>query len=119
MKIIINQIGKIPSKKNNMKVFRNRMVKPKSLKEFEGALKLIAINQMTMIGGRTIDGDVSFDLDVTFGDKRKRDIQNCFGSICDALNDVCYHDDSQIVELSARKRYKKNTWKYTITIQSI
>lgn len=119
MKIILEQYGKIPAKKNNMRVYNNKLVKPKSVKYFEGDLRLAAINHMTMIGCHTMEGNVKLNLDVTFGDKRRRDLQNCFGSICDALNDVCYYDDSQITELSATKKYIKNVWKFTITIQSL
>tara|TARA_Y100001973_G_C5038482_1_gene251632 strand:+ start:302 stop:664 length:363 start_codon:yes stop_codon:yes gene_type:complete len=119
MVIIIERKGKIPSKKNRMKVWRNRMVKEKSVKNFESELKMYAIQQMTIAEIKTIDGPVRLRLDVVFGDKRKRDLQNCFGSICDSLNDVCYHDDSQIVELIGSKKYSHGDWSYRIEITSL
>jgi Holliday junction resolvase RusA-like endonuclease len=119
MKIIIEKSGKIPSKKNRMKVWRNRMVKEKGVKDFERELRMFGIQQMTFAGLRTLDGPVRLRLDVTFGDKRKRDLQNCFGSVCDALNEVCYHDDSQIVELSGSKQYIYGVWTYRIEVESI
>ena len=119
MKIIIERAGKIPSKKNRMKVWRNRMVKERGVKDFEDGLKMFAIQQMTIGGLRTLDGPVRLRLDVTFGDKRKRDLQNCFGSVCDALNEVCYHDDSQIVELSGSKQHMNGVWTYRIAVESI
>lgn len=119
MKIIIEQTGKIPAKKNSMRVYNNRMIKPKSVKEFEERLKMQAIINMNLIGGLTLEGDIRLTLEVTFGDKRRRDLQNCYGSVCDSLNDICYHDDSQIVELYGYKRYEKNVWKYKITVEEI
>ena len=102
-----------------MIVTRNRMIKPKKLKEFEYQLKTLAIDEMTRKQQQTLSGPVSLHLTVTFGDQRRRDIQNCFGSICDALNDVCYHDDSQIVEITGVKRYEKNNWEYIIQVETI
>ena len=119
MKIIIEQTGKIPAKKNSMRVYNGRMIKPKSVKAFEENLRMQAIINMNMIGGLTLEGDIRLTLDVTFGDKRRRDLQNCFGSVCDSLNDICYHDDSQTIEIIGSKRYEKNVWKYTITVEEI
>ena len=58
-------------------------------------------------------------LDVTFGDRRRRDIQNLFGSVCDSLNGVVYDDDHQITKVSGSKVYKKGHWEYTITITTL
>ena len=32
------------------------------------------------------DGPVALSVAVVFGDRRKRDLQNCFGALCDALD---------------------------------
>ena len=106
MKFTINVFGKIPSKKNRMMICGRRLVKPKHVKEFESSLATAAVCNMKAHEIKVTDKPVRLHLDVVFGDKRKRDLQNCFGSICDALNGVVYEDDSQIVVLSASKRYQ-------------
>lgn len=115
--IVICGDGKIPAKKNNMKIYQNRMYKHKKVKEFESHLSSLA--RVEMKGRKPISGDVRLVLSVTEGDKRRRDLQNYFGSVCDALNKIVYDDDSQIIELIAEKCYIKNKFEYTITIQQI
>tara|TARA_S200002703_G_C3783050_1_gene241348 strand:- start:187 stop:567 length:381 start_codon:yes stop_codon:yes gene_type:complete len=119
MKFTINVVGKIPSKKNRMMICGRRLVKPKQIKEFEASLATAAVCNMKAHNIGVTDKPVRLHLDVVFGDKRKRDLQNCFGSICDALNGVVYDDDSQIVVLSASKRYQKGEWWYSIYIETL
>ena len=107
---------KIPSKKNNMGIRGNRMYKPKDLKEFEDYVGWLAKQSMARCNWIKTDQPVSMTLEVVFGDKRKRDVQNCFGSVCDALNDIVYDDDSQIQFIAARKSYKKGLWGFKINI---
>lgn len=116
MMIKIHNYGKIPAKKNRMRVYGKRMIKDKTTRTFEAMLKARAIEIMNAIGHPIITGPVKLHLDVTFGDRRRRDLQNLFGSVCDSLNGVVYDDDHQIVKLSGSKVYKKGEWEYTITI---
>ena len=102
-----------------MRVCGSRMIKDDVTRRFEALLKQRAIEIMMAIGHRPIDGPVKLHLDVTFGDRRRRDLQNLFGSVCDALNEIVYDDDSQIHKLSATKDYKKGIWEYTITITTL
>lgn len=44
------------------------------------------------------------EIEYTFGDKRRRDINNYDKLIVDALEGVVYEDDKQIVELILRKK---------------
>lgn len=39
---------------------------------------------------------------------KKPDVDNIVKAICDALNNTCYTDDNQIVQLSAKKIYAEN-----------
>jgi len=119
MKFRINVVGKIPSKKNRMMICGKRLVKPKAIKEFELELRTCALFKMKAHGLDKTDEPVRLHLEVCFGDKRRRDLQNCFGSICDALNDVVYDDDSQIVVLSGTKRYQKGEWWYSVFIETL
>lgn len=117
--IILSSIGKVPSKKNRMRVYGNRMVKDKGVKDFEHKLKQDAQRLMDSIQSPPLTGPVEMELEIITGDKRRRDLQNYFGSICDALNEVVYEDDSQIQTITAQKLYKKGIWSYTITITPI
>lgn len=107
---------KIPSKKNNMGIRGNRMYKPKDLKEFEDYVGWLAKQSMIHCGWVKTDQPVEMVLSVVFGDKRKRDIQNCFGSVCDALNDIVYDDDSQIRRIVGSKSYEKGVWSFKIEV---
>tara|TARA_R110000868_G_scaffold189732_5_gene433285 strand:+ start:4198 stop:4557 length:360 start_codon:yes stop_codon:yes gene_type:complete len=117
MNISINGTGKIPSKKNQMMICGRRLVKHRDVRQFEIDLRAAAAQVMTLAGLQTTDKPVELHLDVTFGDRRRRDVQNCFGSVCDALNDTVYLDDSQIQNISASKQYKKGEWCYTIIVK--
>lgn len=119
MIIKIHNYGKIPAKKNRMRVYGKRMIKDKTTREFEIMLKARALEIMTLIGAPVINSPVKLNLDVTFGDRRRRDLQNLFGSVCDSLNGVVYDDDHQITKLSGSKVYKKGHWEYTITITTL
>lgn len=112
--VVIEGTGKIPSKKNRMRVFKNRMIKDKGCREFEQLLAAMARDVMK--NDVPFKDDVSLSLMVIFGDRRRRDLQNLFGSVCDSLNGIVYDDDSQIVDLQGSKHYIKGEWKYTIRI---
>ena len=118
MKVCIKGSGKIPSKKNQMIISGKRLIKDNSVRLFESTLRAEAIAVMTAAGLQPTDKPVKLHLDVTFGDKRRRDVQNCFGSVCDALNDIVYNDDCQIHVLSAQKTYMKGEWCYSIYVET-
>jgi Holliday junction resolvase RusA-like endonuclease len=119
MNVYIDRQGKIPSKKNQMIVCGRRLVKAKKVRQFESELRAAAIQVMTYAGLQPTDKPVSLHLSVTFGDRRRRDVQNCFGSVCDALNDIVYLDDSQIQSISADKQYIKGEWCYSVIVKTI
>lgn len=118
MMVKIERFGKIPSKKNQMIICGRRLVKDTKVRAFEAELRLAAIDVMTAAGLQPTDKPVDLHLSVTFGDKRRRDVQNCFGSVCDALNDIVYLDDSQIQTISASKQYTKGQWCYSIIVKT-
>jgi Holliday junction resolvase RusA-like endonuclease len=98
---------------------RARTRKSDELKLFESYVELIARTQMQLKCLPVFQKPVKMHLEVVFGDRRKRDLQNCFGSVCDALNGVVYEDDCQIVYLSASKRVERKQWGFTITVEEI
>lgn len=113
--IIIEGYRKIISKKNKMKVFRNRLYKTKDVRDFEDYVSEIALKVMEK--KKILKVPVSLRLEITFGDKRRRDLQNCFDTICDALNSIVYEDDSQIVSLTGSKKYEKGMWLFRIIVR--
>ena len=119
IRLIIEGDRKIPMKKNLMRVSRNKVYKPQEVKHFETWLAWTAAAAMKEQGWRKTDQLVRFSLDVVFGDKRKRDLQNCFASVCDSLNNIVYVDDCQIEVLAASKEYIKGEWSFILEIEVI
>ena len=121
MSKIITIIGdrRIPSKKNNMKIGRRRVYKDPAVSEFEEYLKALATEEMLDSQTEMIEGPVKLTLSVTYPDKRRRDLQNCFAAVCDALNDIVYKDDSQIVEISATKQVIKGEDGFVIYVEEL
>ena len=118
---VITIIGdrRIPSKKNLMRVGRKRVYKDPTVSEFEDYLKALARAEMEDAQMEMIEGPVHFSIDVVYPDNRRRDLQNCFASVCDALNGICYKDDSQITQISAIKQVIKGQDGFVIFIQGM
>jgi len=69
--------------------------------------------------GKPLTGLLSVVALITFGDNRKRDIQNCLKVELDALQGICYEDDSQIEVLSLAKVYEKGVWGIHLEISEV
>lgn len=54
-----------------------------------------------------IEGDVKLQINIFFGDNRKRDWDNYHKLSMDALSGIVYQDDSQIVEALVKKYVDK------------
>ena len=115
----IEILTKLLSKKNKMKVFRNRLYKTSEVKNFETFIASEAMKVMEASNLQITTEPISMNLQVWFGDQRKRDLQNCFDTICDALEGIVYKDDCQIVSLSGSKYYEKDVWKIKIIINKV
>lgn len=57
--------------------------------------------------GKLITGDIDLRVELFFGDKRVRDIDNYNKLILDALTGIVWEDDSQIQSLLIVKNYDK------------
>lgn len=57
--------------------------------------------------GQPIQKDITVDIVLYFGDKRKRDIDNFNKLWMDSLEGIVYEDDKQIQELHTIKSYDK------------
>jgi Holliday junction resolvase RusA-like endonuclease len=119
MELKITGYRKLLSKKNKMKVYNRRLVKTKELKDFESYVAFIALEAMKEQEAEILKVPVELELKVWFGDKRKRDLQNCFDTVCDSLENIVYTDDSQIRKLTGYKYYEKNIWKFEILIRPL
>lgn len=119
MELKITGYRKLLSKKNKMKVYNRRLVKTKELKDFESYVSFIALEAMKEQEAEIFKVPVELELKVWFGDKRKRDLQNCFDTVCDSLENIVYTDDSQIRKLTGYKYYEKNIWKFEILIRPL
>lgn len=64
-------------------------------------------------------GPVRIDVYAYFGTCRRKDVQNTLKTLCDALNNVAYEDDSQIVELHAYKRLDKENPRVEIHVTNL
>ena len=64
------------------------------------------------------DGGVRLDIMLWMPDRRRRDLDNCAKSICDALNGIAYEDDSQIVELIIRRHVDRDRPRAEIRVET-
>ena len=110
---------RIPSKKNKMKIGRKRVYKDPEVSDFEEYLQELARQEMADSDLKMIEGDVCFSIEIIYPDNRRRDLQNCFASVCDALNGICYKDDSQITQISATKRVSKGKDFFVIYVREV
>lgn len=109
----------IVSKKNKMRVARGRVYKPADVIDFEHALQKAAAEVVCNIGDwQPLEGNLQLDLHVQFPDRRRRDLHNCFDTICDALQGIVYNDDNQLFQVVGRKTIGKS-WSLTLTITEI
>ena len=52
-------------------------------------------------------------------DRRRRDVDNCCKSICDALNGICYLDDSQVAQLIVERCLDRQRPRADISIEAL
>jgi Holliday junction resolvase RusA-like endonuclease len=83
--------------------FSKHAYTPKRTRDYERHVQVTAMVALEewRVGGRHWNGALRFALDVKvyMPDRRKRDLDNCFKSISDALNKLLYNDDEQLDEL--------------------
>jgi Holliday junction resolvase RusA-like endonuclease len=101
---------KLYNKKNSMVYGKKRAFKSADVKCYERDL-LDEINGQWR--GAPIKGPVHLILDITFPDRRRRDVHNFCDIICDVLQGVAYDDDSQIEKIEMNKYFGKD-WELRI-----
>ena len=70
----------------------------------------------TQWGADPVACDLEIRLDIFHSDRRKRDVDNFNKLIFDALAEIVYENDSQIIELTVRKHYDKHSPRVEVTI---
>lgn len=108
--------AKALNKKNNMRAWGNKLIKSPKLAIYEKLLESHFKN--THLAAPWIN-NIKLYVNFIFGDKRRRDLQNCFDILCDKMNGIVYLDDSQITAIEATKSYKKDIWEIEIIIELI
>jgi len=115
MKIQFSVEGQPLSKSNNLQFAKGRAFIPAKFKDYEKKIQEAA---RVAFQGDPISGPVRMSIQLWFKDKRIRDCQNYPKTICDALNGICYNDDSQIVELFVTK-LKRDEPGLDVTIEAL
>jgi len=92
----------------NFKTKKSEVYIPEKFILYEELLRSMAIEQMTLNNYRMfLDGPVVMTINYYLSTKRKKDLPNLPKTTCDALNEVAYADDTQIVESHLYKYYDK------------
>ena len=103
----------------------------KKIKPYKDAIKLVA--SQAMAGKPPIEGPIGVCIHFYFDrpkshTKRQRecgyhsqkpDIDNLTKAVFDALNEICFQDDSQIWELRVYKRWTEGPGKTIVTIEAV
>lgn len=99
-----------------------RMFTPANTVKYESLVSLAASQAMAghapMTGGMVLEVDAIFPIPPSWPKKKqamalsneihptcKPDADNCVKSLCDAMNNIVWLDDAQVVRLSMTKRY--------------
>jgi Holliday junction resolvase RusA-like endonuclease len=121
MKIIF--LGEPISKSNgamarfNWSTKRSEIYVPERFILYEGLLKEHAASVVTENNWEIYDvGPVGIIIDYYLSDNKVKDLPNLPKTTCDALSGVCYHDDSQVVEVVLNKYYDRTRPRVEITV---
>lgn len=140
--VIFEVIGKVQGKARartfyNPKIGKSQSITPEKTMLYENLIKLSfqqAERKETFFDGEPLEVDITafFAIPKSASKKKaadmsagrilptkKPDADNIAKVICDALNGVAYHDDSQVVKLTVKKTYTKNEEKILVTIRRL
>lgn len=140
--VIFEVIGTIRGKARartfyNPKIGRSQSVTPEGTVLYENLIRLSyqrCERRETFFDGEPLEVDITafFAIPKSASKKKaadmsagrilptkKPDADNIAKVVCDALNGVAYHDDSQIARLTVKKVYTKNEEKVLVTIRRL
>lgn len=96
-----------PVGKQRARVTRRGAFTPKKTQAYEASVAAHARIAMMEAGAEMAAGPVAVQIVAYMPDRRRRDIDNVIKAVMDGLNGVLYHDDAQVHEVAASKRYDK------------
>lgn len=112
------------SKSNATQVRWSRKLKrcevfiPDKFMEYESTIAEAAKKYMAKTGKKPfLSGPVVMRITYYLGSNRRKDLLNLPKTTCDALNDIFYKDDCQIVEATCVKRYDKEKPRVVIEVR--
>lgn len=105
------------SKSNFLKFARGKTYQPEEMKEKDRLVAAECARFMGKYDMKKINKPVFMQIDGYFSTRRVFDAPNLSKSICDALNDVVYFDDRQIVSCVTTKWYDKENPRVEIFIK--
>jgi len=99
-----------------------RMYKTADVKDFEIYLSQLAWEarqawEVEHMQDWPTDRQYYLKVECIWGDKRVRDLQNVFASVCDSMNGILYDDDCQVRRIAAQKHYEKGTWAFNLRLE--
>lgn len=86
-------------------------------KQKKSYYKNASYTDMKAQGIKRYEGNIIMIVNLHFGDKRKRDVDNFLKLLLDGLEGVCYNNDAQIVELTVTKAYDKKNPRVEVYIE--
>lgn len=118
--MITFSIPEIPiAKSNGYKRGKASFYKSTDMKEQEIRIRDAAVKQLPIFF-KPIEGSIRATISIVLPNKRRRDLDNVTKLVFDALNNLTYLDDNQIVEIHLYKKIDKLTGPLTtITIEEI
>lgn len=101
-----------PSVNRIWRVFRNRIIKAKAGREYAKLVQLEARQQDAV----PLDGPVSVSV-VAYRPRKVGDLDNTFKAAFDSLAGICWHNDSQIVEIHALRLDDKHNPRLEVDVR--
>ena len=85
-----------PSLNRAYRSYRGKIVLSAEAKAFKDALQQLAPNDKVL-------GKIHLEVNLTFADKRKRDLDNYLKVLIDSMKNLFFEDDDQIYKITATK----------------
>lgn len=116
--LTVTVLGEPITKSNSTFITRRGAFIPDKFVVYEKAIEDAAIESLKQ-SGLTIftQGPVEIEIKYYLGANRKKDLTNLPKTTCDALSDVFYTDDSQIVKATMEKFFDKQNPRVEILVK--
>ena len=102
---IIFRVDGLPIPKQSFRFSKFGNYQPERLVAWQNNVAVCA--RQAVLGAAPFLGAVMVELTFALPDRRRRDLDNLSKGVLDAMRQIVYHDDTQIVDLLLHKRYGK------------